>query len=217
MTMTLKGLSHYDIRFTEDDRVRVYSLFYNRYISPIHRDAMDKWQLKTDDGKSRHITEGQLRFMRNHPEVSAEGISLRATGVKFRKDGTVANLYGGERRRSYALFTSSQDALNTVLFLISAHDGDKVPLLRFIEQSRRNAITTVAKLLGCGESTVTPHFETAVSLFLRETEEFKVKSIMPIFSWLCKCLRRVVREQRSLKIKASDNMERFGGRQGWCK
>lgn len=161
--MTLKGLSHYDIRFTEDDRVRVYSLFYNRYISPIRRDAMDKWQLKTDDGKSRHITEGQLRFMRNHPEVSAEGISLRATGIKFRKDGTVANLYGGERGRSYAVFTSSQDALNTVLFLISAHDGNKVPLLRFVEQSRRNAITTVAKLLGCGESTVAPHFETAAT------------------------------------------------------
>lgn len=208
--MKLKGLSKYDVRFTEDDRVRVYSLRCNKYMSPNHRDAMDKWQLKTDDGKFRHVTEGQLRFMRSHPEVSAEGISLRATGIKFRKDGTVDNLYGGERGRSYARFTSPQDALNTVLFLISAHEGDRVPLLRFVERSRWNAITTVASLLKCAYSTVAPYYESGAARFLRETEDFNVERVQPLFAWLCKCLKWVVKEQRSLKIKTSDHMERFG-------
>ena len=64
--MQLNGLSKYDVHFTDDDRVRVYSKFYKSYITPRHINGSDKWQLQTDFGKSRHVTEGQLRFMRNH-------------------------------------------------------------------------------------------------------------------------------------------------------
>lgn len=209
--MKLKGLSKYDVRFT-DDGVRVYSLRYNRYLSSRNLHGQEKWDLISDGGKHKHVSEGQLRFMRIHPEVSAEAIYCRPTRIKFRKDGTIDNLYGGERKRSYAHFTSSQDALNTVLFLISAHDGNKVPLLRFVEDSRRNAILTVARNLGVSFSTVSKHFESAADRFLRETKEFNVERIQPIFSWLCKCLKYTTIEHRSLKIKTSQDMERFGNK-----
>jgi len=208
--MQLKGLSKYDVRFTDDGEVRVYSLHFRRYIPPIRRDKQEKWQLQDDCGHSRHVTEGQLRFMRKHPDVPAWAISCRATGIKFRRDGTVANLYGGERGRSYARFTSAQDALSTVLFLMQAADGDKVPLLRFVEEARENAVVTVSRLLGCGQGTVARHFEAAADRFVRETRTFNVERIMPLFAWLCKCLKYVVVENRNVKITYSGKMERFG-------
>jgi len=43
--MQLKGLSKYDVRFTDDGGVRVWSKTLRRYLPPIRRDKMDKWQL----------------------------------------------------------------------------------------------------------------------------------------------------------------------------
>lgn len=98
--MQLKGLSKYDVHFTDDDRVMVYSKFYKSYITPRHINGSDKWELSTDFGKLKHVTEGQLRFMRNHLDVSADAISCRTVGIKFLKNGTVCNLYGGGESES---------------------------------------------------------------------------------------------------------------------
>lgn len=209
--MQLKGLSKYDIQFTDDNRVRVYSLFYRRYISPRCRNGLEKYQLQTDFGKSRHISVGQLRFMKNHPDVSADAISCRTVGIKFREDGSVVDLYrGGVRKRKCTLFTGIDDALNTVLFLMQAADGDDTPILKFAEQARYNAITTVANMLKCSDSTVAIHFDTAVCRFVEQTKDFNVERIMPLFAWLCKVLKCVVKEQRNLKIIFTSDLERFG-------
>lgn len=94
---------------------------------------------------------------------------------------------------------------------MQAANGDNVPLLKFVDEAKYNAINTVAGLLKCSISTVAIHYETAVDRFIKETKEFNVERIMPLFAWFCKVLRCVVKEQRSLKIKASGDMERFGG------
>jgi len=171
-----------------------------------------KWNLVTDCGNKKDVTIGQLRFMMKHPDVSADAISCRGAGIKFNDDGSVSNLYGNDRGRSYATFSGIDDALNTVLFLVAVADGDKKPLLRYSESARSNAITTVAKLLGCSYAHVSPYFEEAVDRFIKRVENFNVKNIKPLFAWLCKELKYVVLEHDKLHIKPTEYITQYADR-----
>lgn len=197
--MILKGLSKYDVELV-DGKVKVTNR-YGRTVSPYASPAQYKpsYKLLTDCGNKKYISIGQLRFMLKHPEVSADAISCQGIGIKFDDDGNVVNLNGGTRKRSYATFTGIEDALNTVLLLMSVKDGDDRPLLHFVEDSRWNAINTVARLLKCSISKVSRHFEKAAEVFMKQVQDFNVREIKPLFSWLCKVLKYVVLAEEKVK------------------
>lgn len=197
--MKLSGLSKYDVTFAEE-KVKVKNLKTGRFLSPFTSLSNNKprWHLMTDSGNKKTVTIGQLRFMMKHPGVSADAISARNAGIQFNDDGSVSNLYGNDRNRSYATFTGIDDALNTVLFLVMVADGDKKPLLKYIDSARYNAITTVAKLLKRPYSRVCAHFNEASERFIIRVENFNVNEIKPLFAWLCKELKYVVLEHDNL-------------------
>ena len=197
--MTLKGLSKYNVELV-DGEVNVTNR-YGRTVSSYTSLSQykPKYKLLTDCGNRKYISIGQLRFMMKHPEVSADAISCRGIGIKFDDDGNVVNLNGGNRKRSYATFTGIEDALNTVLFLMSVKNGDERPLLNFVADSRWNAIVTVARLLKCSISKVSRHFEKAVDEFMKQVKDFNVREIKPLFSWLCKVLKCVVLTEGKVK------------------
>lgn len=193
----LKGFSKYEI--TDDgEKIRIWSLYHKNWL---RGDSSGKglFWLIDDDRVNRHVSYGFLRFLMRHPEIDARDISPLRQRIKFSENGDVLDLYPDTpRARRCDVFNDIDDALVTVLAMKAAAKGDMKFLYRFISKHRERATLTVASLLKTTAHVVEGSVAEGEELFISQVTTARCRSIIPLYAWLCRCIKSAVLLKRNM-------------------
>lgn len=187
----LKGFSKYEIA-DDGEKIRIWSQFRKDWMKGDSSGKGFFW-LIDDNRVNRHVSYGFLRFLMRHPEVDARDISPLQQRIKFSENGDVLDLYPDKpRARRCDVFRDIDDVLVTVLAMKAAAKGDMRFLCRFISEHRKRAAFTVASLLKTTAHIVEDSVAEGEELFIRQVTTARCRSIIPLYAWLCRCIKSAV-------------------------
>lgn len=187
--MKLKFLSKY-IFDMQDGRVIVKNINKRPLNGKMLRDYRKVYTLVCDDGKKRDYGENVLAFYYNNPHMPALCNNFRDAGVHFTMDGEIKTEI--HRARRYDVFSSIDEALETVLLIKAYQQGNVSPILTWLTQARENALYTVTKFGHCSVGKAKLCLDGADMRFWQQLETFNVHRIMPLFAMYCKCLKQEI-------------------------
>lgn len=193
--MKIKGLENYEV-FFDEGVIKVWSLVSRKWIKK--KEGSAPGFCLCTDGATRHFSPGFLRFLMLHPDMDARHISPTENRIKFAEDGTVMDLYGEDRKKRYSCFRDVDDAIATVILMKSAESGDLTYIYMFVRKNRNSAIWTVARLLKTTPTKVMECVEDGEERFIKQLTTAHCESIIPLYAWLCRCIKTVVLEKRRL-------------------
>lgn len=190
--MTIKGLSRYDIcehqgkiQIRNKKRGSLVKLTNSDHTSPRYTMRVDS---ETPVYKS--FSPGFIRFLIKNPEIDAQAISPAEDNVRFTEDGRVIDLHGSSgRKKPYNSFQDVDEALTTVIIMKAASKGDLEFVYKFIMENREKAIKKVSHLEDVPIDIIRLHSAAGEEHFIYQLRTASCQKIIPLFAWLCKCIR----------------------------
>lgn len=203
--MILNGLSRYDIS-EHKGKLQVRNLKTGRLLKFRVTTTSPNYCMRVDSDTPVYkcFSTGFLRFLINNPEIDAQTISPVNDQVRFTDDGRVIDLHEcSGRKKPYNSFKDIDDALTTVIIMKAASTGDLNFVYNFIMENRDNAIVKVAHLEDTSIDLVRLHSDEGEELFIRQLRTANCQRIIPLFAWLCKCIRVTYLENKRRFVEMS--------------
>ncbi|MCM1555872.1 MAG: hypothetical protein NC048_10335 [Bacteroides sp.] len=199
--MKIKDLPNYEIDI-KDGRLTVYSLSHRKTMKlRSYRNRTPGYALQAKKGEQMRtvwVSACTLRILMNRPDLSIW--DLYGTGESRAAILEKRKRYGGDNdlpRFRGDTFRNIDDAMETLQLLKRAQEGEITPLVCFLHGARTGAVNTVSGFTGIPPARVDLYFEEAEQKFLEQVKTLRVQRIMPLYPWLCKCLKAVCKEKRA--------------------
>lgn len=203
--MIIKGISRYDV--TENKgKINVRNLKTGRVLKIRDTSTSPNYYVRIDSDTPEYkcFSPGFLRFLIKNPELDARTISPVNDQVRFTEDGSVIDLHeSAGRKKPYNSFKDVDDALTTVIIMKAASSGDLNFVYNFIIKYRNDAIMKVAHLEDASLEKVRLHSADGEELFIRQLRTANCQRIIPLFAWLCKCIRVAYLENKRRFVQMS--------------
>ena len=196
--MTILGLSKYSIT-VHNGIVQVrnkrtgHLLKLTGHMSNPHYTLL----VDSDEPMLKCFSPGFLKFLMKNKEINAKVISPINDRIRFTNNGEIIDLHDSKgRKRPYNSFSDVDDALSTVLVMKAVSSGDMNFVYRFIMENRAKAVEKIAKLEYTSVERVRLHLAEGEEQFIAQLRTANCQRILPLFSWLCKCIRTAYLEHK---------------------
>ncbi|MDE6444763.1 MAG: hypothetical protein K2K64_10150 [Muribaculaceae bacterium] len=204
--MTILGLSKYTVT-DHNGVVQVrnkrtgHLLKLTGHMSNPHYTLM----VDSDEPMLKCFSQGFLKFLMKHPKIDAKVISPVNDRIRFTSDGEIIDLFDKkDRKKPYNSFSDIDDALSTILVMKAVSTGDMNFVCRFIMENRAKAVEKIAKLEYTSVDKVDLHLAEGEELFISQLRTASCQRILPLFSWLCKCIRTAYLEHKRIVTHISN-------------
>ena len=208
--MTILGLSKYSIT-DHNGIVQVrnkktgHLLKLTGHMSNPHYTLM----VDSDEPMLKCFSPGFLRFLMKNKKIDAKVISPINDRIRFTNDGQIIDLYDKKgKKRPYNSFSDIDDALSTVLVMKAVSIGDMNFVYKFIMENRTKAVEKIAKLEYTSVDKVKLHLAEGEEQFISQLRSANCQRILPLFYWLCKCIRTAYLEHKR-KFTDISNIKRI--------
>lgn len=212
--ITVAGLSRYRI-YEDGDSFKIWSKKSKREMKPKcsyrRKDFTGtRWNVIDDSGKDRNISEGHIRFLLRHNELSLEMIpATNKVNIYVTKDGRIEDK--SEMRKNSTVpnvFDSLEDVLETVLTLIRIRDTGEL-CYPVIADREEIAVRLVTRWTHEPVSFVRDCVDEASEKFERKCRTMRVQRIMPLFALFTMCLKFTVIERKRNRLELQDGFRRY--------